>query len=62
MKKKPVKEKIEHEKRYIEFLEKQIGWKKNQPNYVKGSPDIIELENKLGRSRLVLKLLTNDYP
>lgn len=62
MKKKSLKEQIEHEKSYIEFLEKQILWKKKQPNYIKGSNDVVELENKLGRSRLVLKLLTNTFP
>lgn len=60
--KKPKKDPIKHEEDYIQFLEKQIEWKKKQNNYIKNSPDVKELERKLSKARLILRLLWNKLP
>lgn len=54
MKKKKVDPKV-HELKFIDFLEKQISWNKQQPE-----PNKVEIEKlkyKLSKARLILKNL-----
>jgi hypothetical protein len=54
MKKKKV-DPVKHEQEYIEFLEKQIVWKKANSASIE---EIKKLEYKLSKARLVLKILS----
>lgn len=49
---------IEHEERYIEFLEKQIAWLSCQDN-IDAFNKAKELKYKLSKARLILKVLTS---
>ena len=56
---KPKKDPVNHEKSYIEYLEKQLTWLQSQETDSAKEAKMKELKYKLSKARLVLKLLTS---
>lgn len=57
MSKKTQQERIEHSKKYIEFLERRVGSKNYKANVSKEEYE--KTQEKLKKERLVLKMLSN---
>lgn len=55
--KKKKQDPVEHEKKYIEFLEGQLAWQMRQQ--VQDKEQIEKLRYKLSKAKLVLKILQN---
>lgn len=57
MKKKQKKDPIQHEKDYIEFLQKQLAWMQKQQDGTISEEEIGKVRLKLSKARLILRIL-----